>query len=126
MVGGDAGFEKITFDGADDPRIKELERSHGHGLPSHREHWTVVEGAYEGHGELLDSLPTSMAFGGANGGEYRLSYHGYAPGYAQVIQSPRQFQITPMQVSLPLSFFLSLSLSTSLPDLYRNHHLPLD
>ena len=98
MVGGNAAFEKIVFDGANDPRIQELEQMHGHGIPSHKEHWTVVEGAHAGHDELLDGIPTSMAFGGANGGEYRLSYHGYAPGFAQVIQSPRQFQITPMQI----------------------------
>mmetsp|Transcript_2949 Transcript_2949/g.6209 ORF Transcript_2949/g.6209 Transcript_2949/m.6209 type:complete len:755 (+) Transcript_2949:19-2283(+) len=44
------------------------------------------------------SLPTSQSFGGANGGEYRKSFHGYAPGYAQLIQSPRELQITPMQI----------------------------
>ena len=27
-----------------------------------------------------------------------MSYHGYAPGYAQVIDSPTAFQITPMQI----------------------------
>ena len=29
-------------------------------------------------------LPASQSFGGANGGEYRKSFHGYAPGFAQV------------------------------------------
>lgn len=42
--------------------------------------------------------PSSQSFGAANGGEYRLSYHGYAPGYAQVIHSPQQMSITPMQI----------------------------
>ena len=27
-----------------------------------------------------------------------MSYHGYAPGYAQLIDSPTAFQITPMQI----------------------------
>ena len=27
-----------------------------------------------------------------------MSYHGYAPGYAQVIDSPTSIQITPMQI----------------------------
>ena len=27
-----------------------------------------------------------------------MSFHGYAPGFAQVIESPRSFQITPMQI----------------------------
>jgi len=51
--------------------------------------------------ELEAPIPgaaTSQAFGAANGGEYRMSYHGYAPGYAQVIESPTQMQITPMQI----------------------------
>ena len=83
-------MEKITFDGPDDPRIAKY--SMGHGIPSHKEHWVVKDLAPG------NSIPTSQAFGGANGGEYRKSFHGYAPGYAQVIESPRQFHITPMQI----------------------------
>ena len=43
-------------------------------------------------------IPTQQAFGAANGGEARGSFHGYAPGFAQIIQSPHTFQITPMQI----------------------------
>jgi hypothetical protein len=93
MVGAKSQLEKVVFSGPDDPRIAELEARSGHGIPSHEEHWVVRDLAPD------NPIPTSMAFGGANGGEYRKSYHGYAPGYAQVIDSPERFQITPMQVS---------------------------
>lgn len=43
-------------------------------------------------------LPASTSLGAGNGGEYRKSYHGYAPGYGQVIGSPEAFQLTPMQI----------------------------
>ena len=33
-----------------------------------------------------------------NGGEYRKSFHGYPKGYAQLLQSPEVFSITPMQI----------------------------
>ena len=44
------------------------------------------------------SLPTHQQFSSANGGEYRKTFHGFAPGYAVVIDSPSAFQITPMQI----------------------------
>jgi len=37
-------------------------------------------------------------FSEGNGGEMRLSYHGYPEGYAQLIQSPDTFSIQPMQI----------------------------
>lgn len=92
MIGAKAKFELLQFDSPDDPRIAELEEGMAHGIPSHEEAWVIRSK------ESSTGLPTSQAFGGANGGEYRLSYHGYAPGYAQVIESPTQFQITPMQI----------------------------
>jgi hypothetical protein len=92
MAGAKSRFTKIIFDGPNDPRIAELGGKMAHGIPSHKEHWAVEDLAPG------NSIPTSQSFGGANGGEYRLSYHGYAPGYAQVIDSPTEFQITPMQI----------------------------
>ena len=44
------------------------------------------------------ALPSSTALGAGNGGEYRKSFHGYAPGYGQVIESPQSLQLTPMQI----------------------------
>ena len=43
-------------------------------------------------------IPQIHFFSEANGGEMRMSYHGYPKGYAQVIESPNEFQVTPMQV----------------------------
>lgn len=58
-----------------------------------------------GHGKPLPywtpSSPDpldSQEFRGANGGEMRQSFHGYAPGFAQMIRSPQQFQVIPMQI----------------------------
>jgi hypothetical protein len=97
MIGQKASFKNVQFSGPNDPRLVSLKnRMGGHGVPSDQSHWMVVEN--ENENENNSDLPSSQAFGGANGGEYRLSYHGYAPGYAQVIESPTQFQITPMQI----------------------------
>ena len=39
-----------------------------------------------------------LFFSEANGGEYRQSFHGYPRNYAQLIRSPRFFNIQPMQI----------------------------
>mmetsp|Transcript_19469 Transcript_19469/g.23306 ORF Transcript_19469/g.23306 Transcript_19469/m.23306 type:complete len:842 (-) Transcript_19469:99-2624(-) len=44
------------------------------------------------------SIPTSQLFSEGNGGESRKSYHGYPSGYAQLIESPNEWHITPMQI----------------------------
>ena len=59
---------------------------HGHGRAA--ESYEVVE-------HEAGALPSSLALGAANGGEVRKSFHGYAPGFVQVVESPTQFQITP-------------------------------
>lgn len=46
----------------------------------------------------IQAIPSRQDFRGANGGEFRKSFHGYPPGFAQVVASPTQFQITPMQM----------------------------
>lgn len=91
MVGHKAVLEKISLNGPDDPRVKELGLDMGHGVGD--EEWHVRELAPSTGG-----VPTSQAFGGANGGEYRKTFHGYPPGYAQVIESPQSIGITPMQI----------------------------
>eukprot|EP00041_Stephanoeca_diplocostata_P021125 m.486046 g.486046 ORF g.486046 m.486046 type:complete len:898 (+) comp21742_c0_seq1:58-2751(+) len=95
MAGKKSKLERIQFDGPNDPRIAQYEEAHrmvnGHGI-SHDVHYVVHDLAPE------NDIPTSQSFGAANGGEYRKSYHGYAPGYAQVIDSPTEFQLTPMQI----------------------------
>ena len=39
-----------------------------------------------------------LYFSEANGGEFRASFHGYPNGYAQLLNSPRYFNIQPMQI----------------------------
>ena len=52
---------------------------------------------YEAAGEEFQ-YPQVQLFSEGNGGEMRLSYHGYPKGYAQLIESPDSFQVTPMQI----------------------------
>jgi hypothetical protein len=42
--------------------------------------------------------PTSQMFSEGNGGESRKSFHGYPDGFAQLIESPQSWHITPMQI----------------------------
>ena len=86
MIGGNSKFQEIKD--RNDPRVM---RPMGHGVPD--------EGIFVVVGDEGDEdVPTQQAFGAANGGEARGSFHGYAPGFAQIIQSPHTFQITPMQI----------------------------
>jgi len=43
-------------------------------------------------------VPTSQMISEGNGGEFRMSYHGYPRGMAQLIDSPTTFHIQPMQI----------------------------
>jgi hypothetical protein len=43
-------------------------------------------------------FPSSQWFSEGNGGESRKSFHGYPNGFAQLIHSPTQWHITPMQI----------------------------
>lgn len=47
---------------------------------------------------LNTNIPTSQMFSEGNGGESRKSFHGYPNGYAQLIDSPDTWHITPMQI----------------------------
>lgn len=42
--------------------------------------------------------PTSIVYKENPGGEFRKSYHGYPSGYAQLIHSPTQWLVEPMQI----------------------------
>eukprot|EP00039_Didymoeca_costata_P019055 m.336065 g.336065 ORF g.336065 m.336065 type:complete len:758 (-) comp17746_c0_seq1:59-2332(-) len=50
------------------------------------------------HTPSASGLPTSLTFGYSNGGEFRKSYHGLPPPFAQVIDSPERIAVTPMQI----------------------------
>merc|ERR1740138_585871 len=43
-------------------------------------------------------IPTGQMFSEGNGGESRKSFHGYPDGFAQLIESPTTWHITPMQI----------------------------
>ena len=43
-------------------------------------------------------FPTNIVFKENPGGEFRKSYHGYPSGYAQLLYSPTQWSVEPMQI----------------------------
>ena len=44
------------------------------------------------------SVPASQMFSEGNGGESRKSFHGYPAGFAQLLESPTTWHITPIQI----------------------------
>lgn len=89
LAGAKASFEKVVFTGSDDPRRVEFET--GHGVPDAVYRVNELESGVGG-------VSTHLGLGGGNGGEYRKTYHGFPAPYARLIESPRQFQFTPMQI----------------------------
>ena len=65
-----------------------------HGSPMK---WMAVDKASSTE-RLNKNIPTSQMFSEGNGGESRKSFHGYPDGYAQLIESPDTWHITPMQI----------------------------
>lgn len=47
---------------------------------------------------IQTKYPNNAFFSEANGGEFRASFHGYPKNYAQLIYSPKFFDIQPMQI----------------------------
>lgn len=96
IVGAGASFQKIYLDGPNDPRAKELAKHSGHGMISVDQPQYIVE---QGKSEKQkQQQPSVQTFSSSNGGEYRKTYHGFPPGYALVVHSPTEFQLTPMQI----------------------------
>lgn len=90
IIGGNARFKEVMLSGPDDPLLPGLlAKSHGH-VPLDQPHY-VVEGDDGETGS--SSFITS-----GNGGEYRKTYHGFAPGHAILVNSPTQWQLSPMQI----------------------------
>jgi hypothetical protein len=50
------------------------------------------------HTPSPNGLPTNVWAGYSNGGEFRKTYKGLAPPYAQVLESPTSFSFQPMQI----------------------------
>eukprot|EP01050_Picozoa_sp_SAG11_P020382 SAG11_NODE_3426_length_2455_cov_1.512309_1_plen_339_part_10 len=94
MIGASARFNKIMLDAPDDPRAKEFLKASGHGMiPFDQPHYEVEQIAPSASGH-----PVKVAATSSNGGEYRKSMHGFPPGYALIVDSPKAMQITPMQI----------------------------
>ena len=83
VTGAGATMERVAADPDD---------VSAHGAPTK---WQAVElpGASNSHG-----TPTSQWFSEGNGGESRKSFHGYPDGFAQLLHSPTQWHINPMQI----------------------------
>eukprot|EP00322_Chrysochromulina_rotalis_P000677 CAMPEP_0115847920 /NCGR_PEP_ID=MMETSP0287-20121206/10641_1 /TAXON_ID=412157 /ORGANISM="Chrysochromulina rotalis, Strain UIO044" /LENGTH=898 /DNA_ID=CAMNT_0003301789 /DNA_START=6 /DNA_END=2702 /DNA_ORIENTATION=+ len=65
-----------------------------HGAPIK---WMAVEKP-SAHLRANPDIPTSHFFSEGNGGESRKSFHGYPAGFAQLIDSPEVWHVTPMQI----------------------------
>ena len=55
--------------------------------------WVPVE-----HTPSSSGAPTYAIFDDGNGGEFRKTYHGYAPPFAQLVESPSTLSGTAMQI----------------------------
>jgi len=65
-----------------------------------------------------------MQYGYANGGEFQKSYHGLAPPFAQIVESPRQVHVYPMQID---TWNRNMNNHTHLPGpLPSNSRIPQD
>lgn len=98
MIGAGAKFKKVMLDGPDDPRAADL---HAHGRINLDQPHYVAEKV---RNSTVKGATVHTICSSANGGEYRKSFHGFAPGHALVIESPTELQITPMQVHKPHLF----------------------
>eukprot|EP00949_MAST-11_sp_MAST-11-sp1_P001864 g1864.t1 len=91
-------FSWLTGDGAIMQRRK---------APTHAPNPTYTE-FVDAPDRPKDLPPSNIVFKENPGGEFRKSYHGYPSGYAQLIYSPNQWIVEPMQIDT------------------HNRHFPLD
>jgi len=96
LIGAGKKFTKVKLTGPDDPRAARVQGA-SHGRVSWEQEQYIVE---DDHDARQPSLKGSshVQFSSGNGGEYRKTFHGFAPGHAVVVDSPSAFQITPMQI----------------------------
>jgi len=96
IIGAGASFKKVMLDGQNDPRAIKLAKESGHGMIATSQPQYIVE---QGSApKQKQQQPYKQTFSSSNGGEYRKTYHGFPPGYALVVHSPTEFQVTPMQI----------------------------
>ena len=94
MVGAGARFREVHLTGPDDPLAAEVRRQSGHGkIQYDQRHYLVEElrARPSGGGRGSGRRPVHQMFSSGNGGEYRKTFHGFAPGYALVVDSPTAF-----------------------------------
>ena len=88
MTGADAQMVEVPAERGD---------YSNHGAPTR---WVAVDRPSAARNAVLrdPDAPTSLWFSEGNGGESRKSFHGYPAGYAQLLNSPTSWRITPMQI----------------------------
>ena len=89
MTGKDSVMKEIEIPSSDIDQIW-----YNHGLKTE---WVAVD-LPSAKLRANPEIPTSQLFSEGNGGESRKSYHGYPAGYAQLIESPQSYHLTPMQI----------------------------
>ena len=100
IIGANAKFKKVYLTGPDDPHAAELLKA-SHGMLNYDQPHYVPQERFDAKQQNSKSAAVganSIFVTSANGGEYRKSFHGYAPGHANVIHSPTQLQVSPMQI----------------------------
>ena len=83
MTGANAEFKEVPSDGFGD-------------WMAHGAETKII--AVEKEGAPASPYPSSQMYSEGNGGESRKSFHGYPKGYAQLLESPTSWTITPMQI----------------------------
>ena len=86
LLGAGSKMERVPYDPHDGGRTKLLTPEPG---------WDTIPVE---HTPSASGLPTSLWCGYSNGGEFRKSYHAIPPPFAQLIESPRSFSMSPMQI----------------------------
>ena len=88
MTGADAQMVEVPAERGD---------YSNHGAPTR---WVAIDRPSAARNAVLrdPDAPTSLWFSEGNGGESRKSFHGYPAGYAQLLNSPTSWRITPMQI----------------------------
>jgi hypothetical protein len=87
-------------------RLSNPTESGKHAHPGAAAHWHGFR-RQDAAPDASDSadIPVVQWFSEGNGGEFRKSFHGYPRGMAQLIESPRSFQIEPMQIDTKNRFY---------------------
>jgi hypothetical protein len=92
LLGKHAELKEITITDEN-----ELWENHGHNKKWIAADKTAADGSSLPR-NFKGVAPTSQDFAEGNGGESRKSFHGYPAGFAQLLESPTSWTMTPMQI----------------------------